>query len=296
MTLRADLAREQRAFLGRNRRGWDGHLAHIRAFLGQGLAQADPGAPVLILGAGSGLEVPWALAPPGTAGWDADPWSRARTWLRHGRWAPWVFQDLTGGMDDLSSAAWRGARETWSGRVRKAETASARAAGLIRSLRPTAAPLRTWLETHRPGTILAANVMGQFGVVAQRAVEKAFGHQLPWVTDPDLQDPLEEAVNAWTVKALEAFLGALRDSGADLWLCHDRGVVFSPGELELGPLAEPWTAQLRSPFPLEVSDPLCGLEVGQSFSGRELGQQQRWLWELGPGQRHVMEAFRVAHI
>jgi hypothetical protein len=290
MTLKADLAREQRAFLRRNRGGWAGHLEHIRGFLGEGLGR--PG-PVLILGAGSGLEVPWALAPPGAVGWDADPWSRARTFLRHRRWAPWCFQDLTGGMEALAAAAWRGARQTWSGRVRRTEKGAARAAGLIRTLQPSAIPLRDWLALHRPGTILVANVMGQFGVVAQTAVEKAFGQRLPWNTDPDLQDPLEEAVNAWTRRALEAFLGVLGDSGAELWLCHDRGVVFSPGALSLGPMAEPWTAQLRSPYPVEVSDPLCGLDVLQAFPGRPVDRHQRWLWDLAPGQRHVMEAMRV---
>ena len=293
MTLKADLAREQRAFLRRGRAGWDGHLTHIRAFLGEGLRQADPDRPVLILGAGSGLEVPWALAPQGTVGWDADPWSRARTCLRHGRWAPWCFLDLTGGLDALAGTAWRGARQTWSGRVRDTGKAAARVAGLVRTLQPQAAPLRDWLSLHRPGTILAANVMGQFGVVAQRVVEKAFGRGLPWVTDPDQHDPLEEAVAAWTRRALEAFLDALRESGAELWLCHDRGVVFTRGVLDLGPLAEPWTAQLRSPVPLEVSDPLCGLDVLQAFQGRGCVQHQRWLWELAPGQRHVMEALRV---
>jgi hypothetical protein len=293
MKLSGDLAREQRAFLRRGRAGWDGHLERIRGFLGDGLRQADPDRPVLILGAGSGLEVPWALAPPGTAGWDGDPWSRVRTAFRHHLWPPWCFEDLTGGLEDLAAASWRGARQTWSGQLRKPGTAAARVTGLIRSLRPQPAPLRRWLDQHRPATILAANVMGQFGVVAQRLVERAFGRRLPWEADPDLHDPLEEAVEAWTRRALEAFLAALADSGADLWLCHDRGVVFSRGPLTLGPLAEPWTAQLRSDRCLEVSDPLCGLQVPGAFPGRILERHQRWLWELGPGQRHVMEALRV---
>jgi len=294
MTLKADLAREQGAFLRQSRSGWGTHLTEVRGFLGEGLRGAVPGAPVLILGAGAGLEVPWALAPPDATGWDADPWSRVRTFLRHGRWAPWCFEDLTGGMEALGAAAVRGARQTWSGKARRTEKGAARAAGLIRSLRPEAGPLRAWIARHRPGTILAANVMGQFGVVAQRAVEKAFGGHPPWVGDPDAQDPLEEAVNDWTRRALEAFLGALGDSGADLWLCHDRGVVFSQGPFSLGPPAEPWTAQLRSPEPLEVTDPLVGLDVRAAFPGRTVAESRRWIWDLAPWQRHVMEAIQVS--
>lgn len=292
MFLPTDLAREQWAFLRRDRSGWSGHLAHIRGFLGEGLRSAG-GEPALILGAGSGLEVPWSLAPAGTAGWDADPWSRVRTLLRHQRWAPWIFQDLTGGMEALSATALRGARQTWSGRIRPLEKAAARVAGLLKTLDPQPEALRTYLASHRPRTILVANVMGQFGVGAQRAVDKAFGQRNPWLTDPELTDPLEEAVNAWTVRAVAALLRVLRDSGADLWLCHDRGVVFTEGPLRLGPLAEPWTAQLDSALPLEVSDPLCGLDVLAAFSGREVDHHQRWLWALGPRQVHVMEALRV---
>lgn len=105
------LAREQRAFLGRDRRAWDSHLAQVRSFLGAGLARADRGRPVWVLGAGSGLEVPWAIAPPGAAGWDADPWSRLRTFLRHRRWPRWEFTDLTGAMAGLDDLARRCARE-----------------------------------------------------------------------------------------------------------------------------------------------------------------------------------------
>ena len=292
MTLKRDLAREQRAFLDRDRSGWAGHLEAVRGFLGEGLRQAAPG-PVLVLGAGSGLEVPWQLAPAGTVGWDADPWSRVRTLLRHRRWAPWVFQDLTGGMAALNATALRGVRQSWSGRLRARSKAAARVAGLLRTLKPQAEPLREWIARHRPGTILAANVMGQFGVVAQRAVEAAFGPPTPWIADPERPDPLEEAVTAWTRSAMGAFLGVLRDSGADLWLCHDRGVVFSPSAFQLGPMTEPWTAQLISVSPLEVSDPLCGLQVPECFPDRSIERHQRWLWTLGLGQAHVMEALRV---
>ncbi len=73
------LRREQFAFLARDHSAWGDHLDRVRAFLGEGLQSADPGRPVLILGAGSGLEVPWALAPADTTGWDGDPWSRLWT-------------------------------------------------------------------------------------------------------------------------------------------------------------------------------------------------------------------------
>src|ERR1035438_5896883 len=99
------LRREQFAFLARDRSGWGDHLDRMHAFLGEGLQSADPTRPVLILGAGSGLEVPWALAPPDTTGWDGDPWSRIWTALRYHRWPPWVFGDLTGGMSELEATS-----------------------------------------------------------------------------------------------------------------------------------------------------------------------------------------------
>ncbi len=71
------LAREQRAFLSRPRGAWASHLDQAQRFLGHLLASSDPDRPVLILGAGTGLEVPWSEAPRGTVGWDADPWDEA---------------------------------------------------------------------------------------------------------------------------------------------------------------------------------------------------------------------------
>ncbi|MDR3673101.1 MAG: hypothetical protein P4L36_19810 [Holophaga sp.] len=291
--LAKDLAAEQRAFLGRNRALWADHLARARDFLGQGLGAADPAAPVLVLGAGSGLEVPWRLAPASTVGWDADPWSRVRTLLRHRRFPPWVFQDLTGGLDALAALAWRTARQPWSGRVRATGTAARRLAGLIGSLEPSPEPLRAWIREHRPGTILAANVMGQFGVVAQRIVERAFQGRLPWAEDPDLPDPLFDALQGWTARAVRAWMAALLDSGASLWLIHDRGVVFGDTPVTLGPMAADWIAQLRSGSPLEVSDPLCGVDVVSEVQGRILARHQRWLWPVAPGQTHIVEAMQI---
>jgi len=285
------LRREQFAFLARDRADWEDHLARVRAFLGEGLQTADPARPVLILGAGSGLEVPWALAPPGTTGWDADPWSRWWTALRHRRWAPWVFEDLTGGLAELEATARRSVAEPWSGHRRDAETAARRLAGLLPSLHPLPQALRTWIQVHRPGTILVANVMGQFGVVAERLVEATFG-LAPWETDPERPDPLAVALDAWTRRTVEAFLGALRESEADLWLVHDRAVVFSGGDLHLGPWEPDWTHQLQSAqAAIEAGDALAGVEVAALLAapGRELTHLERWVWPLAPGQRHLIE-------
>ncbi|WP_306590746.1 hypothetical protein [Geothrix sp. 21YS21S-4] len=286
------LRREQRAFLARDRAAWGDHLARTRAFLGEGLQAADPARPVLVVGAGSGVEVPWELAPPRTWGWDADAGSRLRTFLRHRRWAPWVFDDLTGGLAELDLAARRAARESWSGRARDPAVAARRLAGLLPSLRPEPRALRAWIGAHRPGAILAANVMGQFGAVAERVVEAGFGKASPWEADPDRPDPLAEALDAWTRRAVEAFLLALAESGAALWLVHDRGVVFGSGALELGPWADPWTGQLQASGPVEASDPLAGADAVALLTGagRAPARRERWVWPLAPGQRHVVEA------
>jgi hypothetical protein len=285
------LRKEQFAFLGRDRSGWGTHLQQIRGFLGEGLQAADPNRPVLVLGAGSGLEVPWALAPPQTTGWDADPWSRAWTFLRHQRWVPWVFEDLTGGLVSLEATAKRCALEPGSFRRRDPHLAAQRLAGLLATLKPDALPLGQWLQEHQPGTILAANVMGQFGVVAERVVETLLG---PSDRDTELEgpDPLNEALEAWTGRAIRAFLEVLRASGADLWLVHDRAVVFSGGGLALNPWEDDWVKQLQPERkPLEVHDPLAGGDViallGNPSAFR---QKERWLWDLAPGQRHLVEA------
>jgi hypothetical protein len=281
------LGREQRAFLGRSREGWEAHLARTRGFLGEGLAAAPPDRPVLILGAGSGLEVPWGLAPPRTWGWDADPWSRLRTALRHRRFAAWVFEDLTGGLADLAATAQRSLGHPWSGRRRPAEQAAARLAGLLPSLQPRPEALAAWIAQHRPGAILAANVLGQIAPLAHRLVTGAFAPSDPWNEDPEQPDPLAEALDAWVARALGQVFGVLRESGAALWMVHDRGVIHGGAAVELGPPAEPWTAQLRATEDLELSDPLCGLDVREALPVDRL---ERWLWPVGLGQVHVMEA------
>ena len=313
-----DLAGEQRAFLRRDRARWGEHLTRIRSFLGEGL-QAAGDAPVIILGAGSGLEIPWRLAPPGTVGWDGDPWSRVRTLLRHGRLAPWVFQDLTGGLAALHAVALRTARQPWSGRVRTSIAATRRLAGLAESLVPAPDPLRAWIRQHRPGTILVANVMGQFGPGALRVVDLAFRGRHPWTPDPEETDPLLDALDHWTARAVRAFLGALLESGADLWLVHDRGVLFGHTPVSLGPMEDSWVAQLRvagplvswdgsgnerpswappgatvpAPQRLEASDPLCGVDVLAETRGREVSRHHRWVWPVASAQTHIMEAMRI---
>jgi hypothetical protein len=289
------LRREQIAFLARDRSGWGEHLDRVHAFLGEALQAADPARPVLILGAGTGLEVPWELAPPGTTGWDADPWSRLGTALRHRRWAPWVFEDLTGGLAELEAMARRAVLEPWSGRARDRERAKRRLAGLLPSLKPDPAALQTWILRNRPGTILAANVMGQFGVVAERVLETAFG-SAPWEPDPERSDPLAEALEAWTQRAITGFLEVLRGSEADLWLVHDRAVVFNSGTLELGPWEETWPGQLRPEGPsLEAGDALAGVDVLRCLQGNGLAPDRkgRWLWPVAAGQRHLVEALAL---
>ena len=293
MDLKGLLAREQRAYLGRNRRGWEDHLVRARTFFGEGLRQADPDRVVLILGAGTGLEVPWSQAPPLTTGWDADPWSRLGTALRHRRWPPWVFEDFTGGFPELETTLQRCLTLPGSLQRRPANRAAQRLAGLLPSLRPDAEPLRAWIAEHRPGTVLVANVLGQLGSVADRLVESAFRPALPWTLDPDQADPLAEALEGWTARALRAVCEALRESGAALWLLHDRAVIHGAARVDLGPLEDSWMGQLRSPAALEVDDPLPGLDALAFFREHPRLAFDRWLWPVGEGQLHLMEALAL---
>lgn len=281
------LRREQRAFLRRDRAAWTQHLGRIRDFLGEGFRAASQAAPVLVLGAGSGLEVPWAQAPGTAIGWDGDPWSRSRTFLRHGRWVPWVFEDATGAFGALQALLGRAMGHPWSGRRRDPEAALRRMAGLLPSLRPEPLLLRAWIQRNRPGTILAANFMGQIGTVAHRLVEARFAPWSPWEEDPERRDPLQEALDDWVARTLRAFLAELRTSGAALWLVHDRGISHGPAVFDLGPPAEPWTDQIPKASELELSDPLCGVDLRRELPVKRL---ERWLWPVGPGQTHVMEA------
>jgi hypothetical protein len=284
------LAKEQRVYLRRDRRGWGEHLAKARAFFGEGLLQADPDRPVLILGAGTGLEIPWHLAPRLTTGWDADPWSRLGTVLRHRRFPPWMFEDFTGGFQELRATIARAITLPGAIQRRPPERSAKRLAGLLPFLQPNTEPLRDWIRGRQPGTILVANVLGQLGCIAERVVEVAFHPARPWILDPDVPDPLADALDAWTAKTLAAVCEVLRESGAALWLLHDRAVVHGAVAVELGPLDDPWTHQLHSAVPLDVSDPLLGLDMRQRFSGRHEASFERWLWPVATGQLHLMEA------
>lgn len=308
---------EQQAFLSRRKAGWDGHLEHIHAFLGQGLQQADPAHPVLILGAGSGLEVPWELAPKHTVGWDFDPFSRWRTLFRHRRFAPWVNGDISGALHELRAAIYRAVRETWSGRRRNRQAAILRLIALLDSLTPEPRALREWLQRCQPGSILAANFMGQIEPTAHKLIENAFAPLDPWESDPEKADPLLEALQRWTGRTIVAFLCVMKESGAALWLVHDRAVMDMALPVRLGAFEADWRAQLQCASSLEVYDPLGGVDVlaelgnhatasrgdavvceNQSMITAILptvksdfhGHAERWLWPVAEDQLHLMEA------
>jgi hypothetical protein len=284
------LLREQGALLRRDRRGWAEHVERCRKLLGQALAHADPEKPVLILGAGWGLEIPWKLAPRGTTGWDADPFSRMGTLLRHGRWAPWVHEDLLGDASTLAAMAQRCVREPWSGRRFDSEDAAQRLALLVPSLQAQADPLRHWIRRHRPGLILSSNVLGQFGPVVQALVRRAFHPFDPFPEDPEAPDPLGKSLDGYIARAVAHHLEALSESGAALVVIHDRAVFFGSPEITLGPWSEQWRDQLRGSTTAEASDPLVGMDPASCLDAGRVTHVERWLWLVGPDQLHLMEA------
>jgi len=291
--LQTTLAREQKAFLARDRAAWMDHLERVRGFLGMGLERAKATRPTLILGAGSGLEVPWSRAPKGTVGWDGDPFSRLRTVLRHGRWAPWVFGDITGALGPLRAAAQRAMRETWSDRRRPREIARRRLAALLPSLSVAPTALEGWITHRRPGLVLGANFMGQLAPLAQRMIEGVFAPEEPWDSDPDAPDFLAEALDLWTARLLRQLLTTLERSGAELWLVHDRVVLGGEVSVRLGEFHADWRCQLQAEGPLEAWDPLAGVDVVAALGTRSPLRQERWLWPVGPGQLHLVEAIGV---
>lgn len=149
--------------------------------------------------------------------------------------------------------------------------------------------LRERLAAPPPGTILSANVMGQFGAVAQRLLGRHLG---PWWEEPFPPADLAEALDGWVARLLRAHLQALADSGAELWLVYDRGVVHGGENLALGPWSEPWPEQINGRGRAELEDPLAGVDpiTLLSAAGRTLHRQERWLWPLAPGQAHLVEA------
>ena len=73
-------------------------------------------------------------------------------------------------------------------------------------------------------------------------------------------------------------------------------MVFSGGRLALGPWAEAWMDQLEAErTPVEARDALAGVEARAVLANRGLAvvHTERWLWDLAPGQRHLVEAIRA---
>ena len=204
-----------------------------------------------------------------------------------------MFQDLTGGLDELAALAWRTARQPWSGRVRATRAATRRLAGLVGRPGSAARAAPDLDRPAPPGDHPGGQRHGPVRGGGPAAGGARFQGRPPWTPDPELPDPLEQALQAWTARAVRAWLAALLESGADLWLIHDRGVVYGSAPVGLGPLEPDWTAQLRADEPLEVSDPLCGVDLVREIQARTPTRHQRWLWPVAPGQTHVMEAMRI---
>lgn len=188
--------------------------------------------------------------------------------------------------------AQRCVREPWNGKRRSLAQAIQRLAGLIPSLEALGTPLRTWIQAHRPGLIVSANVMGQWDAVVHALVCKAFHPLSPFVEDPEAHDPLAEALEGYVVKAVRHHLEILGESGAELCLLYDRAVFFDPPELELRVWTEAWRHQLRAVEELEARDPLMGVDPGVVLGNLHAVAQDRWLWPVGPQQLHLMEARR----
>ncbi|MCL1909197.1 MAG: hypothetical protein FWG12_07535 [Holophagaceae bacterium] len=262
-----------------------------REFFGAALSEADPARPVLIIGAGWGLEIPWRSAPRNTFGWDADPLSRLGTLLRHRRWVPWVFDDLTGAFASLYKVSRRVQVIEGLGKLRPAQVAAKRLAWLLPSIPPSPQALERWVHDYRPGTIICANVLGQIKPMACRIVEAAFGHRSPWINDQDLADPLHDAINVWTAGILRSILQVLRSSNSSLFLLHDRGVVHQEADIALGEWTDSWAEQVKSNNSyLEASDPLSGLDILEEFNKLTCKSKSRWIWPLGTSQIHIIEA------
>ena len=284
-------ASERRSFLRRSRKHWGNHISRAREFIGSALTNADPERPVLILGAGWGLEIPWHLAPAATTGWDADPFSRLGTFISHRRWPPWVFGDITGALAELDRVSRRVQYVEGKYTLRPTPDAAKRLAGLMPSVIPSSKQLDAWIQENHPGTIICANILGQIRPLAYKVVESAFKPRLPWQVDQDLADPLQNALEAWTARTLRAILDVLRKSGSSLYLLHDRGVINQDADLALGQWADSWLEQLNtSESCLEIIDPLSGIDFLKELCELPCQTKKRWIWHLGPGQTHVVEA------
>jgi len=116
----------------------------------------------------------------------------------------------------------------------------------------------------------------------------------PWVSDPELHDPLQEALDEWNAKMLRAILGVLRDSNAALFLLHDRAIIHHEADVALGEWADTWQGQLKtSERFLEASDPLSGVDFINELNGLDCRAKERWIWPLARKQIHVVEAIGI---
>jgi hypothetical protein len=164
-------------------------------------------------------------------------------------------------------------------------------AGLLPSAPHSPNALEAWIEKYRPGTIVCANVLGQIKPLAYRIVELAFKPRIPWVADQDLADPLQDALEIWISKVLSSILHILRQSGSNLYLLHDRGVVHQDADIALGDWTDSWLEQLQTKEKnLDVSDPWPGVDVLNELNSLSCMAKSRWIWPLGPAQIHVVEA------
>jgi hypothetical protein len=124
-----------------------------------------------------------------------------------------------------------------------------------------------------------------------RIIERAFKPMSPWVADPDLKDPLQEALEFWVARLLRAILAVLRDSNSALCLLHDRAVIHQDADIALGGWEDSWTEQLKtSERILEASDPLSGVNFATELSRFPCRTKERWIWSLAPKQIHIVEA------
>jgi hypothetical protein len=204
---------------------------------------------------------------------------------------PWIFSDFTDAFAELDKVARRVQIMEGHWTPRPATASAKRLAGLLPSLIPSPKTLKAWILEYRPGTIICANVLGQIRSMAHQVIELAFESRSPWVADQDIVDPLQNALDEWTAKLVRGLLTLLRQSGSNLYLLHDRGVVHQDADLALGEWTEPWPKQLRaSADSLDVSDPLPGIDVLEELNPLNCNNKNRWLWPLGAEQIHIVEA------
>jgi hypothetical protein len=213
------------------------------------------------------------------------------TFIRHRRWVPWIFSDVTGVFAELDKVARRTQILEGYQTLRPAPEAAKRLAGLLPSIKPSPKDLEDWIHKHQPGTIVCANILGQIKPMAYKIVESAFKPRSPWTTDQDLADPLQDALDVWVAKTLKSILDVLCQSNSRLCMLHDRGVIHQKADLALGDWEDPWMNQLKSKQSyLEVSDSLPGIDMLNELDSLICLSKTRWIWPLTQKQIHVIEA------